>query len=112
MNADDELFGLKSSRTGEYLHSESADEMFEKLGYKKYTSDDCILFMKDLFQITFIIPNKTFITEYKQGDYNFPKISPFEIGKELNAYLKNTPSVPNGINLAKPNNLNEFLIKI
>ena len=33
--ADDELFGLKSSRTGEYLHSESADEMFEKLGYKK-----------------------------------------------------------------------------
>lgn len=37
---------------------------------------------------------------------------PFEIGKELNAYLKNTPSVPNGINLAKPNNLNEFLMKI
>ena len=35
MSADDELFGLKSSRTGEYLHSESADEMFEKLGYKK-----------------------------------------------------------------------------
>lgn len=60
----------------------SADEMFKKLGYKKYTSDDCILFMKDLFQITFIIPNKTFITEYKQGDYNFPKIRPFEIGKE------------------------------
>lgn len=58
------------------------DEMFEKLGYKKYTSDDCILFMKDLFQITFIIPNKTFITEYKQGDYNFPKIRPFKIGKE------------------------------
>ena len=89
MNADDELFGLKSSRTGEYLHSESADEMFEKLGYKKYTSDDCILFMKDLFQITFIIPNKTFITEYKQGDYNFPKIRPFEVTiQELQAINK------------------------
>ena len=37
---------------------------------------------------------------------------PFEIGKELNAYLKNTPSVPSGINLAKPNNLNEFLMKL
>lgn len=30
--ADDELFGLKSSRTGEYLHSKSADEMFEDEG--------------------------------------------------------------------------------
>lgn len=59
-----------------------ADEMFEELGYKKFTSDDCILFMKDLFQITFIIPNESFITEYKQGDYNFPKIRPFEIGIE------------------------------
>ena len=32
--ADDELFGLKSSRTGEYLHSESADELFEDMGYE------------------------------------------------------------------------------
>lgn len=56
--------------------------MFEELGYKKYTSDDCIMFMKDLFMITFILPNKRVIAEYKQGDYNFPKIRPFEIGKE------------------------------
>lgn len=33
--ADDELFGLKSSRTGEYLHSKSADELFENMGYEK-----------------------------------------------------------------------------
>lgn len=33
--ADEELFGLKSSRTGEYLHSKSADELFYNLGYKK-----------------------------------------------------------------------------
>lgn len=59
-----------------------ADKMFERLGYKKYTSDDCIMYMKDLFMITFIISNKTFITEYKQGDYEFPKIRPFEIGVE------------------------------
>ena len=59
-----------------------ADRKFNKLIYKKYTSEDCIMFMKDLFMITFILPNKTFITEYKQGDYNFPKIRPFEIGKE------------------------------
>ena len=67
-----------------------ADKLFEKLGYKKYTSDDCIMYMKDLFMITFIIDNKTFVTEYKQGDYNFPKIKPFEVDmKELKAiYLK------------------------
>lgn len=63
-----------------------ADEMFKELGYKKYTSDDCIMYMKDLFMITFIIPNKRFITEYKQGDYNFPKIRPFEVSmQELQA---------------------------
>lgn len=63
-----------------------ADEMFKKLEYKKYTSDDCIMYMKDLFMITFIIPNKRFITEYKQGDFNFPKIRPFEISmQELQA---------------------------
>ena len=56
-----------------------ADRLFEELGYKKYTSEDCIMYMKDLFMITFIIENKTFITEYKQGDYNFPKIRPFEV---------------------------------
>ena len=59
-----------------------ADRLFKKLGYKKYTSEDSIMYMKDLFMITFIIPNKRFITEYKQGDYNFPKIRPFEIGIE------------------------------
>ena len=63
-----------------------ADKMFEELEYKKYTSDDCVMYMKDLFMITFIIPNKRFITEYKQGDYNFPKIRPFEISmQELQA---------------------------
>ena len=56
-----------------------ADKLFKNLGYKKYTSEDCVMYMKDLFMITFIIPNKTFITEYKQGDYNFPKIRPFEV---------------------------------
>ena len=63
-----------------------ADKMFEELGYKKYTSDDCIMYMKDLFMITFIIPNKRFITEYKRGDYNFPEIRAFEISiQELQA---------------------------
>lgn len=56
-----------------------ADKLFEELGYKKYTSEDCVMYMKDLFMITFIMPNKRFITEYKQGDYNFPKIRPFEV---------------------------------
>ena len=62
------------------------DKLFKKLGYKKYTSEDCVMYMKDLFMITFIIPNKSFITEYKQGDYSFPKIRPFEVEmKELKA---------------------------
>ena len=66
-----------------------ADKMLEKLGYKKYTSDDCIMYMKDLFMITFILDNKTFVTEYKQGDYNFPKIKPFEVNmQELQAINK------------------------
>lgn len=65
-----------------------ADKMFNELGYKKFTSDDCIMYMKNLFMITFIIPNKNFITEYKQGDYNFPKIRPFEINmQELQAII-------------------------
>ena len=59
-----------------------ADKMFENLGYKKYTSDDCVMYMKDLFMITFVIDNKTFVTEYKQGDYNFPKVRPFEVNMQ------------------------------
>ena len=51
----------------------SADEMFKELGYKKYTSDDCITYMKDLFMITFIIDNKTFITEYNKEIIIFQK---------------------------------------
>jgi hypothetical protein len=72
MSDDDELFGLKSSRTGEYLHSKSADEMFEKLGYTivigvlgqgnyiKYNKDDdnVYYFFKD---------TKEF---YKSGEYD------------------------------------------
>lgn len=42
--ADDELFGLKSSRTGEYLHSKSADEMFKELGYEKRVENDNIIY--------------------------------------------------------------------
>lgn len=37
---------------------------------------------------------------------------PFEIGKELNAYLTARPSVPIGISINKPNDLNLFLNKI
>lgn len=63
-----------------------ADEMFKELGYKKWENEDCIMYMKDLFMITFILPNERFITEYKQGDYNFPKIRPFEVSmQELQA---------------------------
>lgn len=70
----------------EDIKEKSADEMFEELGYMKWQNDDCIMYMKNLFMITFIMPNKRFITEYKQGDYNFPKIRPFEISmQELNA---------------------------
>ena len=79
-----------------------ADKMFKKLGYKKYTSDDCITYMKDLFMITFINDNKTFITEYKQGDYNFPQIRPFEITiKELQAINKKMRRTRVGIETLK-----------
>ena len=64
------------------MKEKTADEMFEKIGYKKYTSNEDIMYMKNLFMITFIIDNKTVITEYKQGDYNFPCIKPFEIQME------------------------------
>lgn len=63
--------------------------MFEELGYKKYTSDDCIMYMKDLFMITFIVQDKRFIAEYKQGNYNFPEIRPLELSmQELQAIYK------------------------
>lgn len=34
---------------------------------------------------------------------------PFVIGEELNGYLKNKPVVPNGINLIKPNKLEDWI---
>ena len=37
---------------------------------------------------------------------------PFEIGKELNGYLNTRPSVPIGVSIDKPNDLNLFLNKI
>ena len=90
ISCDDASYIIKSFENfgKEFMMSE-ADKMFNELGYKKFTSDDCIMYMKNLFMITFIIPNKNFITEYKQGDYNFPKIRPFEINmQELQAINK------------------------
>lgn len=57
----------------------TADKMFGELGFIKYMNDDCEMYMKDLFMITFILSNKSFITEYRYGDYNFTKIRAFEI---------------------------------
>lgn len=90
ISCDDASYIIKSFENfgKEFMMSE-ADKMFNELGYKKFTSDDCIMYMKNLFMITFIIPNKNFITEYKQGDYNFPKIRPFEINmQELQAIIQ------------------------
>lgn len=57
----------------------TADEMFEELGFIKYINDDCEMYMKGLYMVTFILSNKSFITEYRYGDYNFPKVRAFEI---------------------------------
>lgn len=66
-----------------------ADKLFKELGYIKYINEDCVMYKKDLFMITFILENKTYITEYEQGDYNFPRIKPFEVGmQELQAINK------------------------
>ena len=86
-----------------------ADEMFKKLGYKKWENEDCIMYMKDLFMITFILPNERFITEYKQGDYNFPKIRPFEISMQelqaINEKVKELGWISNGISHERSNTL-------
>lgn len=37
---------------------------------------------------------------------------PFTIGEELSKYLLDKPTVPNGINLVKPNNLEEWINKL
>jgi hypothetical protein len=37
---------------------------------------------------------------------------PFTIGEELSKYLLDKPTVPNGINLDKPNNLEEWINKL
>ena len=61
-------------------------QCLKNYGYTKYANDDFIIYMKDLFLITFIVRNKRFITEYKHGDYNFVKVTPFEINmQELKA---------------------------
>jgi len=74
----------------------------------------------------FIVVNKRTLTplvwEYKDT-YNMDTLyygknkqivcrHPFEIGKELKYYLDNKPSVPSGISLTKPNNLEEWLNNI
>lgn len=69
----------------------------------------------------FIVANKKTLTPLvwlfggtqKVGDIvtsnNVILRDPFIIGEELNGYLVNTPSVPNGIELVKPNRLEDWL---
>ena len=69
----------------------------------------------------FIVANKKTLTPLvwlfentqKMGDIiikdNILLRDPFTIGEELNGYLKNKPSVPNGIELVKPNKLEDWL---
>ena len=76
MTVEDELYGLKSSRTGEYIHNKTADKMFEELGYVKITTIEdelkiayknkrgkTILFSKPLKRIGLIEDYKWFTLE-------------------------------------------------
>lgn len=69
----------------------------------------------------FIVANKKTLTPLvwlfegtqKEGDIitkdNVILRDPFTIGEELNDYLVNTPAVPNGIELVKPNRLEDWI---
>lgn len=69
----------------------------------------------------FIVANKNTLTPLvwlfegtqKEGDIitkdNVILRDPFTIGEELNDYLVNTPTVPNGIELVKPNKLEDWI---
>lgn len=69
----------------------------------------------------FIVANKNTLTPLvwlfegtqKEGDIitkdNVILRDPFTIGEELNGYLVNTPTVPNGIELVKPNRLEDWI---
>lgn len=69
----------------------------------------------------FIVANKKTLTPLvwlfggtqKEGDIitkdNVILRDPFTIGEELNGYLVNTPAVPNGIELIKPNRLEDWI---
>ena len=69
----------------------------------------------------FIVANKKTLTPLvwlfestqKKGDIitkdNIILRDPFTIGEELNGYLINTPAVPNGIELVKPNKIEDWI---
>lgn len=74
----------------------------------------------ELANYKFIVVNKKTLTPLvwdfestkKLGDLKLGENiyrDPFTIGKELKGYLDNTPTVPNGINLVKPNKIESWI---
>ena len=91
--ADDELFGLKSSRTGEYLHSKSADEMFEELNYRKNKNNKIINIIKYIndrenVEITFDTSEKLIAVSDKGNNYNWFNVDELQAINEKVKELK------------------------
>jgi len=96
--------------------------LYWQIIYNNMMKDDTFKYYK-LLPYKFIVVNKRTLTplvwdcpftqsivELKVGRFEQYKLRhPFEIGKELHAYLSSRPQVPNGINLTTSNNLNEWL---
>lgn len=68
---------------------------------------------KTLNPLVWDCPFTQSLEELNVGRFNQYKLRhPFVIGKELSAYLSSRPIVPNGININKSNNLNDWLCKL
>lgn len=93
-NIEDELFGLKSSRTGEYFCSKTSDKMFEELGYKKLKNEEIVWYQKKTKFITkdiiFDLEKKMIYIEISHYDKkgNLLKIEGTLTVKELQAINK------------------------
>lgn len=87
------------------------DNMDRDPFYKDYKLADyrfIVANKKTLTPLVWIYDSTTSMSEFTTKDGQIMK-SPLEIGKELYNYLQNKPEVPNGIELVKPNKIEDWI---
>lgn len=87
------------------------DNMDKDSFYKDYKLADyrfIVVNKKTLTPLVWIYDSTTLMADFTTKDGQTLR-NPLSIGKELNDYLQTTPTVPNGIELTKPNKLEDWI---